>query len=603
MPEPTSAHHTQAAAPQPHNPNPAPQGAPVDAHASLTKKYPLLLPLEALDGEDLVLLMHAAHDWLAEHYEMVNLLNVFPVRDGDTGTNMLLTVRAAWSEAAASKNGRISVALKAAAQGALLGSRGNSGVIFSQILQGMSQTLATDERLSAHTLARALAQGAEAAYRCVTAPVEGTILTVIRMVSERAASLAPSITDLRTFFAHLVYAADQAVAHTPDLLPVLKQAGVVDSGGKGLYLILDGMHRALMGQWGAGADGPGADGWGAEPPGEMPRPLKGQRTLPPLQSGFDVQFLIERPSLSVDAIREAIAAMGDFPLIEGDQNLVKVHVHVADPGVPLSYAVKIGFVTDVVVENMDDQVAATSAAPSASASVTQTNDVAVDVDAIALVVVAQGEGFGQIFRALGVAALVDGGATMNPSTGELAEAISQTPNRRVLVLPNDANALPAAQQAADLVLEANPTRQVLVVPTKTTPQGIAAVLACNPTAPNLSQVVTQLQEHISQIDTGVVAQAARDAEFDGVTVEIGDFIGLHDGRLVTSSHTADEVVLSLLEQMAAEESDLITIYAGAPIAAGDAENLKEMVRSRYPDQEIELAFGGQTNEHYILSTE
>jgi dihydroxyacetone kinase-like predicted kinase len=224
-------------------------------------------------------------------------------------------------------------------------------------------------------------------------------------------------------------------------------------------------------------------------------------------------------------------------------------------------------------------------------------------EAIGLVAVTPGAGFAALFRELGVGAVIDGGQTMNPSTAELVAGIASLPNRRIVILPNNGNILLAAQQAAELAVQANPTREVVVVPTKTLPQGIAAVLACNPTVDDLARSAAHMQDHVAQVDTGEVAQAVRSAEFDGVTVEVGDFIGLHDGRLVTSAQTLEAVVLALLEQMAADESELITLYHAAHIAAGAAENLKEIVRTHYPDQHVELAYGGQANFHYILSTE
>lgn len=331
--------------------------------------------------------------------------------------------------------------------------------------------------------------------------------------------------------------------------------------------------------------------------------------LPPVRWGFDVQCLIEQPNQSVDVIRQAIAAMGTHPLVEGDERLVKVHVHVLDPGAPLSYAAQVGFVTDIVVENMDEQTAQIEAATAVAQPQMVRPQAAATADGaqmsaeIGLVAVASGDGFTAIFRDLGVSAIVVGGQTMNPSTEELAAAIASLPNQRVLVLPNNANIFLAAQQAVELAAQAMPSRQVMVVPTKTIPQGIAALLVCNPASNDLSKVAAQMQEHIAQIDTGEVTEAIRSAEFDGVAVEVGDFVGLHDGRLVTRGQTPEEVVFALLEQMAADESDLITIYYGEIIAAEAAENLKERVRSRYPDQEVELAYGGQAHYHYILSTE
>lgn len=574
-------------------------GSGAGAH-NLTEKYPLGSSLSSLDCVDLRALILAAYRWLAAHAEEVNRLNVYPVRDGDTGTNMALTLRSAWDEVVARGGDTVGEVVYAAAEGALHGSRGNSGVILSQILRGLSESLSGQARLTRRNLSPALQRACEAAYQSVPSPVEGTILTVARAISVAATALPPGVTCLRTVFARLVAAAGQAVQETPDLLPVLKQAGVVDAGGMGLFLCFEGMQRALAGKIAL------PDTLVA--PAAPPLPPKGERPLPPLRWGFDVQCLIERPSQPLEVIRRTFAQMGDHALVEGDERLVKVHLHVLDPGAPLSYAARIGFVTDVVVDNLDEQTAqleatlaerpqkTTPAPDNTTADLARTSD-------IGIVAVAPGDGFAAIFRDLGVGAIVNGGQTMNPSTEELLAAIVSLPNQRILILPNNSNVVLAAQQAAELAAQATPPREVLVAPTKTIPQGIAALLVCNPASKELGRVAAQMQEHILQVDTGEVTEAIRSAEFDGLTVEVGDFVGLHDGRLVTRGQTPEAVVFALLEQMAADESDLITIYYGEIIAAEAAQNLIERVRAHYPDQEVELAYGGQAHYHYILSTE
>jgi uncharacterized protein len=557
--------------------------------------------LALLDGAGLCRLVAGGCEWLAVHVETVNRLNVFPVPDGDTGTNMLLTLKAAWLAAQECKEQTVGAVAAAVAAGALRGSRGNSGVILSQFLHGLSLGLVDCQQLTVADLTRALAQATLVAYQSVPAPVEGTILTVMRAVSE--AAQAATTTDLVAYFDGLIAAATQAVTMTPDLLPVLKKANVVDAGGQGFALMLAGMQRVLVGEETLAelAAVPAA----VELAHTEAALAKGQRPLPPVRWGFDVQFLLEQPNQPLETIRQAIAAMGDYPLVEGDEHLVKVHVHVLNPGEPLTYAVRIGFVTDVVVENLDDQAATSrlvgEAEPQDPAATLGSEPDPTAVEEIGFVAVAPGPGFVQLFGELGANAVVTGGQTMNPSTEELLRAVERLPHGRILILPNNSNIILAAQQAATLATQTS-AREIVVVPTKTLPQGIAALLAADPTG-DLSQVVAQMQDQIHQIDTGEVTQAVRSAEFDGVTVEVGDYIGLHDGRLVTRSHTLDEVVLALLEQMAADESELITLYSGELIAAQAAENLKETVRSRYPDQEVALVYGGQPHYHYILSTE
>lgn len=568
---------------------------------TLIAKYPLGQPLLRLDGADWRYLLHAACDWLTLNHEVVNRLNVFPVPDGDTGTNMVLTLNAAWAAARIGADDIESVS-KAAAAGALQGSRGNSGVILAQILRGFSQGLTAKHHLSAQDLAAALSCAAEVAYQSVPAPIEGTILTVIREVSLAVNLIGQTTSDLRAVFAHLVAAADQAVRQTPDLLPTLKRAGVVDAGGKGLFYILDGMHRALLG---GHFSAPKLDAPQATPVTSSVQFARGDRPTPARRWGFDVQCLIEQPQESVEVIRQTLLVMGDSVLVEGDAQAAKIHVHVRDPGMPLSYAVRIGFVTAIVVENMDAQAMAAEAALSTGEAEDEPArpPEPVTEDLIGLVAVVPGPGFVEIFRNLGVAALVEGGAGMNPSTAELVAAIRSLPNRRVLVLPNHSNILLAANQAAQLVQQDDETRQIVVVPSKSTPQGVAAVLAVNVAATSLADLASELQAVMERIDTGEVTQATRTAEFDGLTVEVGDCIGLHEGRLVTRSDNLVDVVLSLLIQMAADESELITLYYGADIAQDEAQNLVEIVRTHYPEQDVELAYGGQPHYHYILSTE
>jgi len=409
------------------------------------------------------------------------------------------------------------------------------------------------------------------------------------------------------------------VHRTPELLPVLKQAGVVDSGGKGLFFVFEGMYRALTGQPVKSADD--AD---ASPVVEMRferRERKGQRALPPVQWGFDVQFLIEQPNKPVATIAADIAAMGDCPLVEGDEHLVKVHVHVFDPGVALSYGVATGFITDVVVENMDDMAATMeerTATPTTSMAASPTNghdkattqaapppaaDAPLDDSTIGVIAVTPGPGFADIFRHLGAHGVVEGGQSMNPSVAEIAEAIRRLPMRRVVILPNNSNILMAAQQAVKMVSKGDRAHLLTVVPTRTVPQGIAALTAYDPSLSEVDALAKQMKAHMDDVQTGEVTQAVRSATVDGLQVHQGDIIGLHNGKLVSRGAGVNEVALELLETMGAEAHALITIYYGDFVAAAAAQDFAETVRQRYPEQDIELAYGGQPHYHYILSVE
>ena len=575
-----------------------------DVRLDFSEKYPQDQPVTSLDARDLQSLFQAAYEWLAHNYEMVNRLNVFPVPDGDTGTNMLLTIKSAWANIGSRQGVTVGDVAEAAAEGAHHGSRGNSGVILGQILQGFSQSLSKKATLTTHDLAQALREAAEAAYSAVPAPVEGTILTVAREIGVAAEAASHKTRDLRDMLAHIVTAADESVHRTPDLLPVLKQAGVVDSGGKGLFIVFEGMYRALTGQY---VPVRGGESPAVEERFEQ-RERKGHRTLPPIEWGFDVQFLIEQPNKPVDMIAADIAAMGDCPLVEGDEHLVKVHVHVFDPGVAISYGVATGFITDVVVENMDDMAQA----------MRERNAEAVSEDAIAdhvaaepflneatigVVAVTPGPGFAEMFAHLGAQGLVQGGQSMNPSVAELAEAVSNLPMRHVVVLPNNGNILMAAQQAAKVVAKGERGQTLHIVPTRTVPQGIAALTAYDPAADDVDALVKAMTAHMNDVETGEVTQAVRSAEVDGIAVNQGDIIGLDNGKLVSCGSRVTDVALDLLAKMETVDSALITIYYGDFVAEAAAQDFAETVRGEYPEQDVELAYGGQPHYHFILSVE
>ncbi len=569
--------------------------------------------ITVVDGTRFRDLLSAGLAWLDQHHELVNALNVFPVPDGDTGTNMVLTMRSACQEITQEHTRTVGEVAKAAAHGALMGARGNSGVILSQILRGMARSLDSEADLTGPRFATALAEGGRVAYKGVNRPVEGTILTVVRLAAEAAETAASTDPDLCSVVVETVRAADEAVASTPKLLPVLAQAGKVDSGGKGLFLILEGIHRALSGQ---PIVRPAEPTSSAGAPGSRKLP-KGRRGLPPLVYGFDVQFLVEGQNLDLLAIRERITAMGDCPLAEGDMNLVKVHVHVSNPGMPLSYAIGLGFVTDVVVENMDDmqlppmppgadpvpprfaerdpsedEAGALAAGSLDDGSLATTKGPAV-------VAVATGPGLVEVFKSLGASQVVAGGQTMNPSTKDLLTAIGKVQAGEVILLPNNANIVMAAQQAQALSGEG---KSVVVVPSRSIPQGISALLSLNLHSDlehNL-KVMTAAMEHVQ---TGEVTTAVQDARFDGIEVHAGDVIGLLNDRLTAKGPTSEDVVKQLLDQMGAADLEVITLYYGQPVTEQGAGALQGELSQAYPNQEIEVINGGQPFYHYIISVE
>lgn len=549
--------------------------------------------IEHLSGRDLKAMVWAAYLWLEQHREIVNALNVFPVPDGDTGTNMYLTMRAAWNEIAQSDDDEIGRVAQAVAQGALMGARGNSGVILSQILRGMAHAFRNKAVISAEDMVIGLRRGSDTAYKGVVKPVEGTILTVVREAADAAQRAAAVDRDVRFVLDHTVQAAGEAVSRTPQLLPVLAKAGVVDSGGKGLYYILEGMLRSLQGESLSAATAVEV---------EMPQraPAIDPFHLPPIRYGFDVQFLIWGVNLSVDSIRQRMTEIGDFALVEGNSTLVKVHVHAFDPSVPLAYGYSQGFLTDLVIENMD-AMAAAGTVPDDVKDMLSTAPgpvkVLEGVDGIGVIAVAPGPGLQKVFESLGVSAVVSGGQTMNPSTQELLQAIDALPTDEVILLPNNSNILLAAEQAKGLT-----AKRVVVVPSRTVPQGISALLAFNMQA-SLEENATAMSRAMVHIHTGEVTVAVRDASIDGIDVKAGDVIGMLNGALTTKGSTADEVVLMLLGQMDVSNTEIITIYFGADRPEAAAQALGAEVRRLYPDQEVEVISGGQPHYLYIISAE
>ncbi len=540
-----------------------------------------------VDGERFKRLVYAGLIWLRQHQEEINALNVFPVPDGDTGTNMVLTMQSAWEEVASVDENNVGKVVHRVAHGALMGARGNSGVILSQIWRGMARHLDNKEWLTAADLAAALEEGVRTAYKGVIRPVEGTILTVAREAAEEATLAAARTTDLSAVLERAVRRAWDALARTPDLLPVLAEAGVVDAGGQGLCVILEGMMRALRGEV-LGETAAAATVAG---------PAFAAEAVPEEEYGYDVQFLIVGQNLDVETIRRDIDAMGTSTLVVGDENTVKVHVHVPDPGVPLSYAVRLGSLRDVVVEDMQAQYrefvrAREQARPAPAVMVSGAPSREVGV-----VAVVSGDGLEKVFMSLGASAVVPGGQTMNPSTEEILRVVESLPTPKVVILPNNGNIILAARQAQELS-----QKEVAVVPTRSIPQGVAALLAFNHQA-DLEENAEAMARAVEGVRTGEVTTATRDAKLNGVTVRQGQIIGLEDDQLVVSGDTVDEVVEALLDRMGVAGLEIVTLYYGADVRQEEAEALAARLQEKYPDQSFEVVYGGQPHYFYILSAE
>jgi hypothetical protein len=535
------------------------------------------------DGQDLRRLVQAGLTWLQQHQEAINVLNVFPVPDGDTGTNMVLTMRSAWEEVDNAPEREVGQVAQKVAHGALMGARGNSGVILSQIWRGLARKLDGKGVMDGADLAAAMEEGAQTAYRGVIRPVEGTILTVAREAAEEAALASEESNDFGHVLERMVHRARDAVARTPELLAVLAQAGVVDAGGQGLYVMLEGMLRCLRGEEVT------LELELAEPAG-LPVPAS-----TPVEEGYgyDVQFTIRGDGLDAAAILQDIDAMGDSALVVGDQNTVRVHVHVPDPGMAISYGTRLGSLQDVTVEDMqaqyEDFVVGQGSPPAVSDRP--------GAEEIAPVAVVAGEGLARVFQSLGAAAIVEGGQTMNPSTQEILQAVESVPSSRVIILPNNKNIVMTAEQARDLS-----DKQVVVVPTRTIPQGVSAILALNYQA-DLETNAEAMTQAAQEVQTGEVTTATRDASIGQVSVRKEQIIGLHDGELVVAGETPGEVVQELLDCMNLLDVEIVTLYYGAESSPAEAEALLERLGKAHPGLEFELIEGGQPHYFYLISAE
>lgn len=578
------------------------------------------------NGQQLRKLAKAGLLWLEHNHQHVNALNVFPVPDGDTGTNMLLTMRSAYKRIEASEEMHVGKLAGLLSQGALMGARGNSGVILSQIWRGLARGLQEKETFNAADLAHALQLAADTAYNGVMKPVEGTILTVIREGAAEAADAVSKSNDLRFLLERVLERSQQALERTPELLPILKQAGVIDSGGQGLVYILQGMLRYAHGEMlldetqdalhahihAHTHTNTRAHNWDHDHPHPHPTAadLPAQAHAIPdggsLEFPYDVQLILLGQNLNVLEVREAIDAMGDSTVVVGDEQTIKVHVHVKDPGHPISYCIGLGQITDVVVENMQQQmeeilnhqpVSSEQPAVAQATAVSFAQELILKPDQIGVVAVAPGSGLGDIFRSLGASYVVNGGQTNNPSTEEIFQALNEVPTNYVVVLPNNKNIFLAAEAARDLS-----DKEVVVIPTRTIPQGVSALMVLDRDS-DLQTAVETITEAMESVKTGEITRATRSVQLNGVDVEEGAIIGLVDGQLRVSAADIQTVVDQVLACMELGECEIVSIYYGADISAGEAEQLGDYVQTCYPDLEVEVVAGGQAHYFYIIGAE
>jgi len=538
----------------------------------------------SINGEHLKDLFLAALLWLKSNQQIVNSLNVFPVPDGDTGTNMFLTMQSAYNEIAEIKEKNIGKTAHSIAQGALMGARGNSGVILSQLLRGFARVLDDHESMDAELLVKALEECRNTAYKGVVRPVEGTILTVAKDIAQSSQSMLKNSANLIDMLTDLVDQADKSVKNTPELLPILKQAGVVDSGGKGLFYILEGMLRKV-----------------SNLPVEVDNVL--HDNLLPIQQinlenineaiepGQDFEIVVDfspNSDFNLDKFYSDLSEIGTSVQVGEGDDLYRMHIHVAKEKKykPIDYVGKKGIVKKVYIENLNDQVnKRASLIPS------------IKPDQIVVVTVSPGEGITKIFQSLGAAAIIKGGQTMNPSTKEILKSFENLPNNKVIILPNNKNIILTAEAVKSMS-----SKKVTVIPSRSIPQGLSACLHLDPDG-DYEEIIKEMNESLLEVETGEITTATRSIKINEVNVKKGEVIALHNGNLLISAQNLIDACVGLLKKIDAGKKEHITIFYGQKISQNEIDSVVEAIKNSFPQQEIEVHEGGQPFYQFILSIE
>lgn len=531
--------------------------------------------------------------------EFINELNVFPVPDGDTGTNMTLTIMSAAKEVKAIENPDMLSTAKAISFGSLRGARGNSGVILSQLLRGFTKEIRDYEEIDVPVLARACERATATAYKAVMKPKEGTILTVAKGISQKAAELAETTEDLEVFLPEVIRYAEEVLAQTPELLPVLKEAGVVDSGGQGLVEILHGAYDAFSGK---------EIDYSAIDAGEGTKMVKPSRQAEAdIKFGYCTEFIImtDKPFTSKDEteFKGYLESIGDSIVCVADDDIVKVHVHTNDPGLAIQKALTYGQLSRMKIDNMREEHqeklirdAEKTAAQQAQAAELKKKKEA--RKAVGFITVSIGEGMNEIFRELGVDYIIEGGQTMNPSTDDMLTAIDHVNADHIFIFPNNKNIILAANQAQSLTKD----KDIIVIPTKTVPQGITAIINYMPEA-DVDTNIDAMKEGISHVKTGQVTYAVRDTHIDDKEIHEGDIMGIGDEGILSVSQSVEEAAREMLALMVDEDSELISLYYGQDVSEEDAQKFAQTVEEQYPEVDVDLHSGGQPIYYYVLSVE
>lgn len=553
--------------------------------------------VKTIDAKMLSKMFLAGAKNLEEKKEWINELNVFPVPDGDTGTNMTLTIMAAAKEVSAMEKPDMTVLCKAISSGSLRGARGNSGVILSQLFRGFTKGVRDYEELNAKILADAFEKAVETAYKAVMKPKEGTILTVAKGGARKARELADrGEEDLTVFFEEVIKYADEVLEKTPDLLPVLKQAGVVDSGGQGLMQVLKGAYEAFLGKE---IDFKLSDVKASASATSVNMDAQAQADI---KFGYCTEFIIMlsrnfniKQEMDFKAYLESI---GDSIVVVADEDVVKVHVHTNDPGMAIQKALKYGALSNMKIDNMrlEHQEKLFQMAEKQRKEAAEPEEM--PKKEVGFIAVSAGDGIQEIFKGLGVDYVIEGGQTMNPSTADMLDAVEKVNADTVFILPNNKNIILAADQASHMVED----KKIIVIPTKTVPQGITAVINYVPEL-SVEENTDTMSEEIKSVRTGQVTYAVRDTMIDDKEIKQGDYMGIGDSGILSNGTDMMEVTFRMIEDMMEDDKELISIYYGSEVSEETAGELKDRVEERYPRCDVELQYGGQPIYYYIVSAE
>lgn len=550
-----------------------------------------------LDGKRFAEMVIQGANHLSNNAKVVDALNVFPVPDGDTGTNMNLSITAGAKEVQKHVSSNIGSVAGAFAKGLLMGARGNSGVILSQLFRGFAKAVEGKESINTDEFAKAFQAGVDTAYKAVMKPVEGTILTVAKDAAKKAVKTAKSTDDLTIVMEEVVKEAKESLKRTPELLPVLKEVGVVDSGGQGLVFIYEGFLAELKGE--KISESPKLPSMDKLVSAEHHKNAQSHINTEDIKYGYCTEFMVrfekEKEPFSEKKFREDLSRFGDSLLVIADDELVKVHIHSEQPGEVLTYGQRYGSLLNMKIENMREQHS--TIVNNQTENVLSTEPAAPKNEKYGIIAVAMGSGISDLFTSIGATKIIEGGQTMNPSTEDFVKAVEQLNAENIIILPNNSNIIMAANQAAQIT-----DKNIRVIETKSVPQGLSALLAFNPEL-GLEENVKAMEEASRNVKTGQVTYAVRDTSIDGLAIEKGDFMGIYEKTIVAKDKSKLEAAKKLLDQMIDEEDEILTILQGEDASENEVDQLVQHVENHYEHIEIEVHNGNQPLYSYIFSVE